>query len=259
MEASIKKILIAFVSGGALAALFTFVLTTYNQLNEAKVKEGILAAKEQVMEEINKSREKEHSIITEIVRDITMAKGKALSAVERAESAVEDLNALKEQVANIEEDAKSTFTQIDGIRNKLSKAANVDIDALAAIVEPLVIGNLSLQNSILAFNQESCPEGWKIYEPAQGRFLRGIDRKGSSDIKDRAPGSLQGDTLQNHLHEIEPVKSAAHQPSTPAPHGYGSGGYGHNIAATRGVLSTSASVSNETRPKNVAVCFCIKQ
>ncbi|MES9901599.1 MAG: hypothetical protein ABW168_02820 [Sedimenticola sp.] len=255
---AVIAIVTAFVSGGALAAVITFISTAYSKLNEAEVKEQIVAAKQQVMEEIYKTREVEQRKITSIVEEITTAKGKALNAVESAQTAIDSLDKVTQKVGDIKKDAEATFSQIAKIRKEVSGAANVDMEALANIVEPLINKRLAIQNAILAFNSKACPKGWKVYEPAEGRFLRGIDRNGGSDERGRAPGSIQDDTLQDHQHSIEPAKSAAHQPGSPAPHGYGSGPYGHNIESTKGV-GGSARISGETRPKNVAVLFCVKQ
>ena len=113
------------------------------------------------------------------------------------------------------------------------------------------------RHSVVAFDLSNCPSGWREYPRAYGRFIRGIDVLGTTDPdRTRAKGNLQEDAIQNHSHSIEPVKSAAHNPGTQAPHGYGSGGLGNNVASTTGVRS--AKFSSETRPKNVALLYCIK-
>jgi len=115
--------------------------------------------------------------------------------------------------------------------------------------------------AVWAFDLTSCPAGWSEYTAARGRFLRGIDNGAGNDPDGtRAPGNAQDDAFQGHWHN-------AHT---------GNGGGGHsdrfNRAANDNGSTTSTAVkgptndgvngtpriSDETRPKNVAVLFCRK-
>ena len=116
-----------------------------------------------------------------------------------------------------------------------------------------------------SFNLTACPSGW---QPADGRsnrpdlrgvFVRGMEDFGSGRV-DRDPnrsgsntlGSYQGDDFKSHDH-------------------YTAGGTGLGSRDTNGHFRTSTSgtsVNNrlvrhtggsETRPKNVALLFCVKE
>jgi len=263
MNDKYKSLMIAFISGGVLSAIITFVFTAYTKSNEAEIKEQIVAAKELVMKEIYKSREEENRRITSLIEDITTAKGKALNAVTDAEKAVSSIESVKSKVTSIAVQVKETSSNIQALQVKMSKAAKIDLNELGKIVEPAVLQSLSLTNSIVAFNLDSCPAGWVEYAPAQGRFLRGIDQTGSLDIKGRNPGHIQEDAFQGHRHSISAVLSTSHGPKDKAPHGFQSGGYSLPKTTTKDPITDrnygDVRVAKETRPKNVAVLFCIKQ
>lgn len=57
-------------------------------------------------------------------------------------------------------------------------------------------------NSVVAFNSTTCPDGWTPYEPAFGRFVRGIDYKEQKidPAGKRKPGDVRDDTLKEHSH-----------------------------------------------------------
>lgn len=147
--------------------------------------------------------------------------------------------------------AKSSGDAVKCLQNTITDLKNqLSQEISSRIIVP--------KNAVMAFELSSCPTGWSAYAPAFGRFVRGIDIPGTTDPQGtRAPGNLQEDSLQQHSHDMESAKSAAHSPGSQAPHGYDSGGYGHNISATQGIRSESKS-SNETRPKNVSLLYCIK-
>lgn len=107
--------------------------------------------------------------------------------------------------------------------------------------------------SVVPFNLETCPTGWREYTPAYGRFIRGIDR--STDTIDpmgeRLPGSLQEDELKAHTHRFGWSTNITN----------GSDGSGEQVGAPNPGLNrdTSPAGGPETRPKNVALLFCIKE
>lgn len=113
--------------------------------------------------------------------------------------------------------------------------------------------------AVIAFNSANCPSGWSEYRQAYGRFIRGIDVPGTTDPNgSRSPGNLQDDTVQDHAHSIEAAQSAAHAPANAGVHGYKNGPYGHNVSSTGSINTSSARVERETRPKNVALLYCVK-
>ena len=108
--------------------------------------------------------------------------------------------------------------------------------------------------SVLAFDSTECPAGWTEFEAAFGRFVRGIDKSEQSRDPDglRAPGHVQGDAFKSHSHQYN---QWMWQVST------GSGPYPDGLTANRGnypSLDTTTVGSAETRPKNVALLYCIK-
>jgi len=99
------------------------------------------------------------------------------------------------------------------------------------------------KGAVIAFDSDSCP--------AYGRFIRGIDKSGSGTDPDgqRSPNSLQNDELGSHSHSINTAgiwkRSFKGEDSTPRT--------AHEASGQTGV-----STGRETRPKNVALLFCIK-
>ena len=149
------------------------------------------------------------------------------------------------------------------------KALNgVTVDYLAdheSTKSAVITSQIIPKGAIVAFSGDRCPEGpdWELYLPGQGKFLRGIDPTGTIDPSGiRKPGNTQNDSLQGHMHTIKSVTSTDHGPADKSPHGFQSGPYKIPQSETQGIIDDSrygiANVSTETRPKNVAVWFCIK-
>lgn len=109
--------------------------------------------------------------------------------------------------------------------------------------------------SVIAFNSsDKCPEGWKHYEPAYGRFVRGIDLGGNADPNGkRAAGTLQDDTFASHRHSRP---KDVFNNERPYLDGGGGIGYGEDNGNPP---STGYTGDTETRPKNVALLYCIKK
>jgi len=109
-----------------------------------------------------------------------------------------------------------------------------------------------ISGEIAAFDLTACPSGWTEYTQARGRFLRGIDN-GAGDDPDgtRAPGSLQDDAFESHIHSIQtyPVSGTSNTDRVAV---------GRNGAGYQGLRPSEAAGGVETRPKNVAVLFCRK-
>lgn len=120
-------------------------------------------------------------------------------------------------------------------------------------------------NEVIAVNAGACPEGWKPFAPAAGRFLRGIDTSADTG-KRRQPASLEDDAFQSHHHAMDKGGAPGIFDSTV--------GQGENRRASKPAyvnrrtfrvlapISDGANgeprIAGETRPKNVAVLFCIK-
>ena len=116
----------------------------------------------------------------------------------------------------------------------------------------------SLAGAVLGFAADSCPQGWALYEPAQGRFLRGLTTQatvtGDPDGQ-RKPGSYQADAFADHVHALPGIirdAGAMSQSNVPTAGGM-------TYAFTTGGGSTANAVAgagSESRPRNVAVLFC---
>lgn len=112
--------------------------------------------------------------------------------------------------------------------------------------------------AVMAFALEKCPQPyWEEYEPAYGRFVRGIDRSGR-EIDPEGPrpaGNTQGDTIKKHNHSYE-QRSTGHL--TAAEGGGGVGDLHQFHYGTASQETTPAGLA-ETRPKNVALLYCIRK
>ena len=119
--------------------------------------------------------------------------------------------------------------------------------------------SLLKKGMVIPYAAASCPEPWKPYEPAYGRFVRGIDPEGKTDPDGKRPfGSQQADGLAAHTHQVglnggdstSMVAGGATQRLANF-HDDGFGG-GPPKQTERNIGGLS-----ETRPKNVALLYCI--
>lgn len=131
--------------------------------------------------------------------------------------------------------------------------------ALNALRASIADGQLATQvvptGMVSPFALDKCPNGWSEYEPAQGRFIRGIDPNGSIDPDGvREVGNIQGDMLRSHTHTVRRIPP-------------GVMGDGGKTALNGDDLDTkfnnwpspiNATGGPETRPKNVALLYCRK-
>lgn len=85
----------------------------------------------------------------------------------------------------------------------------------------------------------------------RGYFIRGVDAGAGIDAG-RAMGSIQDDALKTHTHDIWLTRSSANDFDTT-----GGDSSGRN-ASTSQSGNPSTGTSAETRPKNVALYYCIK-
>jgi hypothetical protein len=111
-------------------------------------------------------------------------------------------------------------------------------------------------SAVLSFNAKRCPEGWSEYEPAYGRFIRGIDNgvETTDPAGVRDPGSLQAHNVGAHGHTYR--GGGAHG-QTSADNGGDRQGLWHGgDSGQGGARGTEANPSGETRPVNVALLFC---
>lgn len=110
------------------------------------------------------------------------------------------------------------------------------------------------ENAVIAFHDDECPDvGWEEYKPAYGRFIRGLD-KSETHIDPaglRGVGSKQEDLLGSHQHKIQ-VSYSGGQP--------GAWSLTHNDPTSSPEYSKMQPEGGvETRPKNIALLYCIKK
>ena len=118
----------------------------------------------------------------------------------------------------------------------------------------------SIKGAVVAFDARTCPAGWTTYLPGQGRFVRGITTVGDIALDPegaRLPGSLQGDLFRSHYHSRPlDVYDAGGGESGHWVQGAADGaslGFGRD-----GPAVTGSTGGEETRPKNVALLYCIR-
>ncbi|WP_299497358.1 hypothetical protein [uncultured Shewanella sp.] len=110
------------------------------------------------------------------------------------------------------------------------------------------------EGAVVAFDSMQCPKGWKDFKPAYGHFIRGIDDSGTLIDPDgkRKPASLQADAIKRHTH----VQRYADVKGHFSPNGYD---FVPHVTKT-GQMGTETTFfgGSETRPKNIALLYCIK-
>lgn len=171
--------------------------------------------------------------------------------------------------------------QIDGFKRLIYEQAYISVQtsgpSLQFYAPEVVQDYLSTPaKSVVAFAASKCPNGWNEFKPAQGRFIRGIDKTGNNidpdgtrllrDLQDdstKIPNNIQITNDGNHSHPITQIRGAfisgnqrkaGQEWSTP-------GMFGGHHPVTDNSGSHSHGVSGgaaETRPKNVALLYCEK-
>lgn len=106
---------------------------------------------------------------------------------------------------------------------------------------------------VSSFNLSSCPEGWSEYTPAYGRFIRWIDKSGTSidPSGQRALWNIQNDAFWSHNHY-----TSFHNDDW-----NWRGWWNRSLEDDDGGwynVNTSSTWDSETRPKNVALLYCQK-
>lgn len=143
-------------------------------------------------------------------------------------------------------DAKELTRNIEVIVARIASSEKFQ----KAVSDSLVDFPLS---GVVSFALDSCLDGWKEYTSAYGRFIRGVDRSGEriDPEGERIWGSIQGDGLGQHKHDYRGGATGR----ASADRG---GDHPHVWKENEGRKKTADTGIGETRPKNVALLYCIK-
>lgn len=139
------------------------------------------------------------------------------------------------------------------------------VNALAALQQRVNAAEAvlkSIENVVVSFSANTCPDGWSEYAPAYGRFVRGID-KGSAPVDPepkRVAGSVQASEVGPHEHVVPgtgALKRVADKRQTQYGERTSAGGGGTWITPS-GEQKAIKNAGVETRPSNVALLYCVK-
>jgi hypothetical protein len=182
------------------------------------------------------------------------------------EGAVDDDNTTKKINLKVNELAKNSLLSVTtDIENKLLATVNEQIIKSTNLNASEIIGKVSMPSgAVIAFNKTKCPIGWTEYMPAQGRFIRGIDKSGNRADPDgeRLPGNLQDDSLNEHSHGGVISTSIGNDGKENRSYiDAGDGNIGRstfNATGNNTLSHTKTFGGSETRPLNVALLYCVK-
>ncbi len=232
------------LAGAVIAAAVTYWSAIDKSKNEAVLRNALADTKEQYLLQIKDSIAK-------------IAKSEA-----NAENAVIDSQKLVVKLASIEERANTILNNLNSAEKSATrKSITLDKETLASIQSGVVEDIEKIQmpsGAVLAFNSTFCPQGWKDYAPAYGKFIRGIDKSGRIDPEGiRLPGSSQEDEFKSHTHKAN-MEIGAEPTSGGAQAAEAAGAHGRigSMYTSSGLLQTTGGL--ETRPKNIALLYCEK-
>ncbi|WP_028862584.1 hypothetical protein [Psychromonas aquimarina] len=187
---------------------------------------------------------------------------KIQDSVQQQATSPEIVKTIKELVTKVSEEIGSDFAD-----DALRKTLKVEIEKLDLLNQETILSRVSIpKGSVLAFERQTCPEGWSEYVQAYGRFIRGIDKSGSSidPAGARLVGSLQSDAIKVHHHHggypAHIISRYGIEDGLPSP-----SGTRYDFSDSQGPAGwTKAAKTNsvgeiENRPKNVALLYCKKE
>lgn len=175
----------------------------------------------------------------------------------------EEIKTLTGQIKQLNNDTNKTKESFAQLRQKEEKAFGEYVTGQKSILSEYIRG------AIVPFESNKCPDGWVEYPKAYGRFIRGIDKSQNLIDPDgqRKPGNLQRDLYGKHSHKLFSGQDARNW-ATVTSENYAtvqetldnSQDYqikGSNVVPDR--AKSSEAGGSESRPKNVALLYCIKE
>lgn len=231
---------------------------------EVKVNKSLESINSEVKTEIEKNNKFQQSLVEQ---QINNANRNAQAAIVLRQG--EKLVTEAEQILESVKDSANKFKQIidtnGGISNvEIAKLVQSDflskVDELESRLESAISPEY-LDNAVLILTKKSpetqsgCPIGWKRWSDADGLFLRGIDPSKSVDPDGlRSLGNVQLDTVIAHTHPFQRRTKAALTGQD-----WRNTGFLMNDEEHDEQFETMANGdSTETRPKNIAVLYCVK-
>jgi hypothetical protein len=148
--------------------------------------------------------------------------------------------------------AKKSFT-LESVHEEIQQIKEETAAKIQALTD-----RLDKRGEVVAFAAPSCPAPWTLYIPAVGRFVRGLDPAGTIDPDGttRQAESLQADGIVSHVHTMgfNGYDTGANTPGTQRyPNFY----VGDTAPNSKKQTDANAGGLTETRPKNVALLYCI--
>ena len=236
------------------SGLYWILTVTFEEIAQYEVDKR-WQIKEQEFADIERRLEKTHDKFTD---DRIVAGQRVSDALRVIEIARDKAKALHEE---LQRETSRVSLAVKGAETvvKDSEALVTSLSGSEEFREMVRSGLHSIPaGAVVSFNLDKCPIGWGEYDKAYGVFIRGIDK--GVDKKDpdgeRKRESLQEDILGDHFHTFR--GAGAHGLTTADRGGdrrnlWHSGDYKQD--ANR---KTSIVGGIETRPKNIALLYCVK-
>ncbi len=192
------------------------------------------------------------------MQNVTLAKGMPLTTNTQNVSCSKD--PAKHLLISIQSTAGAAPT-VFNIESADEEIKNLKADSQAKF-DALTnrVDQLDKKGEVAAFAASSCPAPWVPYLPAQGRFIRGLDPSGSNDPDgtSRAVESVQGDGIKAHSHTmgVNGMDTRTNDDATERYPNFSTDGANAGGGPKKATDPNSDGIS-ESRPKNVALLYCV--
>tara|TARA_Y100000310_G_C20646202_1_gene796747 strand:- start:592 stop:1452 length:861 start_codon:yes stop_codon:yes gene_type:complete len=231
---------------------------------EAKVNSNLKSINSDVKAEIEKNNKFQQSLVEQQINNANR-NAEAAVVLKQGEKLVEHAELILKSVKSSAEEFKNIIDNKGGISNaEIAKLVQTDLLSKIKELEERLKSTANsqyLDNAVLVVRKKhldtptGCPIGWESWSEADGLFLRGVDNSGVVDPDGlRELGSIQLDSVIAHTHPIQKRTKA-----NLTGQDWRNAGYlmnDDNLNEQSETLTNGDST--ETRPKNIAVLFCVK-